>query len=244
MRPVEKKKPGDTVVYKTSMDQTVTHTIKTEYKPYSTAKAPLIANIGEYCSYCEEPRSQSDIHIEHIKPKSKDGAIFEWDNFLLACSMCNNCKSNAEVNLEETHFPHLDNTYLDFIYDESGRIKINPNLSAKEYKRAENLYNLLKMGRNPYGEEATSERDFRWKNRYETWHVAKRYISLYSSGNIELKDILELAKSYGHWSIWFTLAKGHDELRKALIEHTPGTCKDCFDANNHYEPVPRTSSTD
>ena len=239
MRPVEKKKPGDTVVYTTSMNEAITCTIKAEYKPHKTAKSPLIANLGEYCSYCEESRSQADIHVEHIKPKSKDGAMYEWDNFLLACSTCNNCKLEAEVNLDETHFPHLDNTYLDFIYDESGRVKVNPNLPEEDYKRAESLYNLIKMGRDPHSEEATTDRDFRWKSRYETWIVAKRFVNLYISGNIGLEDVLELAKTYGHWSIWFTLAKGRDELRKALIENTPGTCAACFDKENHFEPVPR-----
>lgn len=239
MRPVEKKKPGDTIVYTTSMDETVTHTIQTEYKPYSTAKSPLAANIGEYCSYCEEPREQSDLHIDHIKPKSKDGAMYEWDNFLLSCLMCNNCKLDSEVNLDETHFPHLDNTYLDFIYDESGRVKVNPELPADEYKKAESLYNLVKMGRDPHSEEATTERDFRWRSRYETWNVAKTFIDYYASGKIELKHLIQLVEGYGHWSIWFTLAKGHDELRKTLIENTPGTCAACFDEENHFEPIPR-----
>ena len=53
MRPVEKKKPGDIVEYTTSMNETVAHTIKTQYKPYGDAKDPLAANIGAFCSYCE-----------------------------------------------------------------------------------------------------------------------------------------------------------------------------------------------
>ena len=64
-------------------------------------------------------------------------------------------------------------------------------------------------------------------------------ISKYEVGKSELDDILELVKGYGHWSIWFTVFKGHDEVRKALIENTPGTCKACFDAENHYEPITR-----
>ena len=239
MRPVEKKKPGDTVEFKTSMNERVKHTVSKHYKPYGDAKEPLAANIGMFCSYCEEPRGLADLHIEHIQPKSRKGAEYDWDNFLLSCSMCNTCKNDAEVNLETTHFPHLDNTYLDFIYEESGRVRVNPNLPVEEYKKAENLYNLVKMGRDPFGEEAASKRDFRWKGRYETWNLAKRFLEKYESGNLTVDDIIEIADKLGHWSVWFTVFKEHDEVRKNLIEHTSGTCTTCFDENNHYEPVCR-----
>ena len=239
MRPVEKKKPGDIVEYTTSMNETVAHTIKTQYKPYGDAKDPLAANIGAFCSYCEEPRALADIHIDHVEPKSKEGALYDWENFLLACNMCNSCKKDADVDLERTHFPHRDNTYMDFIYDESGRVTVNPALPKEEYEKAENLYNLVKMGRDPFGEGATRNRDFRWRTRFQTWNIAKKYLGKYEAGKSDLDDILELVKGYGHWSIWFTVFKGHDEVRKALIENTPGTCKACFDAENHYEPIAR-----
>lgn len=239
MRPVEKMKPGEVVSFRTSMDVTVSHTIQKEYRPYSAAKEPLAANIGRFCSYCEEPRALADIHIEHVEPKSREGAMYEWENFLLSCNMCNSCKLDADVNIETTHFPHRDNTFLDFVYDESGRVKVNPDLPEEEFRKAENLYNLVKMGRNPWGEEAVSKRDFRWKGRYEAWNLAERYLLKYEAGNADLDDIIELSKGYGHWSIWFTVFKGHDEVRRALIERTPGTCASCFDAENHFEPIAR-----
>lgn len=239
MRPVEKKKPGDIVEYTTSMNETVTHTIKVEYKPYRSAKDALSANIGSFCSYCEELRKLADLHVDHIEPKSKEGALYDWENFLLACNICNSCKKDADVDIENTHFPHRDNTYLDFIYDESGRVKVNPDLPKEEYQKAERLYNLVKMGRDPWGEEATSLRDNRWSSRFETWNKAKRSLELYQAGNIEICDIMNSASSCGNWSIWFTVFKGYDEVRKALIEQTPGTCATCFDAENHYEPIAR-----
>lgn len=118
-------------------------------------------------------------------------------------------------------------------------MKVNPALPEDEYARALNLYNLVKMGRNPFSKEAASQRDFRWKSRFETWKLAVRYLEKYKSGMADVEDIIELSKGYGHWSIWFTVFKGIDEVRKALIEFTPGTCADCFDSENHFEPVAR-----
>ena len=239
MRPVEKKKTGESVEYVTSNNEVVSHTVQREYKPYATAKEPLAANLGSFCSYCEERRALADLHIDHIEPKSKTGALYDWENFLLSCNICNSCKLDGDVNLDNVHFPHRDNTFLDFIYDESGRVKVNPALPEDEYARALNLYNLVKMGRDPFSEEAASQRDFRWKSRFETWKLAVRYLDKYKSGMADVEDIIELSKGYGHWSIWFTVFKGIDEVRKALIEFTPGTCADCFDSENHFEPVAR-----
>ena len=56
MRPVVKKQPGKVVEFCDSRGRHISHTVKAEYNPYGDAKAPLIANIGEFCSYCEEPR--------------------------------------------------------------------------------------------------------------------------------------------------------------------------------------------
>ena len=239
MRPVNKKKQGDIVEYITSMDQVVTHTIKATYKPYRDAKDPLAANLGKFCSYCEEYRSLGDMHVEHINPKSKGGDKYAWDNFLLACNICNSCKLESIVNIENIHLPHKDNTYLDFIYDESGRVKINPELSESEYKKAENLYNLVKMGRGPQDKEVATERDYRWQNRFETWNIAQRQLDLYISGKVEIRDIIALVLSRGHWSIWFTIFKECDEVKDALIAQIPGTCANCFDKNHHYKPILR-----
>lgn len=87
MRPVEKKKPGEMVEYKTSNNQKISHTIQEQYNEYSNAKWPLVENLGVFCSYCEEPRAFGDIHVEHIEPKSGSGAMCDWENFLLACNI-------------------------------------------------------------------------------------------------------------------------------------------------------------
>jgi hypothetical protein len=75
--------------------------------------------------------------------------------------------------------------------------------------------------------------------RREAWEKAIMYLNDYENGEIKLRHLIDYIKVSGCWSIWFTVFRGHDEVRKALIEEFPGTAKECFDANNHYEPVNR-----
>lgn len=48
MRPVEKKKPGDTVRYLNSNNQVVVHTLQEHYPHYRDALFPLVGNLGSY----------------------------------------------------------------------------------------------------------------------------------------------------------------------------------------------------
>ena len=52
-------------------------------------------------------------------------------------------------------------------------------------------------------------------------------------------DILKRAREKGCWSVWFTVFRGCDELRKTLIDGFEGTCAQCFDPANKYDPIPR-----
>lgn len=61
---------------------------------------------------------------------------------------------------------------------------------------------------------------------------------------VDVQTIVDLVKGHGCWSIWFTVFKGHDEVRKALIENFPGTAASCFDAQNHFEPIYRNPQDD
>ena len=51
--------------------------------------------------------------------------------------------------------------------------------------------------------------------------------------------ILNYIRKVGNWSVFFTVFKEIDEMRKAFIEEFPGTSAVCFDAENHYEPISR-----
>lgn len=62
---------------------------------YKEAAEDLIAGLGEYCSYCES-RVTGLLEVEHVLAKAEFPTLStEWDNFLLACGPCNNCKKDT-----------------------------------------------------------------------------------------------------------------------------------------------------
>lgn len=238
MRPIEKKTPGDKIYYTDSNNQLVEHIIQKHYPNYGNAKFPLTGNIGQYCSYCEGFEKLPSLDVEHIAAKSKGGSHTAWENFLLCCKVCNSNKGTKVVNTD-FHWPHLNNTFCSFVYDETGRIRVNDNIPEISKKRAQNLLDLTQLQRYPGTGNPPSPKDFRWRYRYEAWNKASRYRKLFIEGSITEDDVISYAKDIRQWSIWFTVFKGIDCIRKRLISDFPGTCASCFDKNNHYEPVER-----
>ena len=238
MRPVEKKKQGDIVRYTDSNNQEIEHTIQENYPEYGDAKFPLASNIGQYCSYCEGDEKIHSLEVEHMAAKSKGGSLTEWNNFLLCCKICNTTKGVEVIN-DDYHWPHLNNTFLSFIYDETGRVNVNDNMSELSKVRAQNLLNLAKLQRYPETDNQPSPKDFRWQYRYEAWRLATDWKLKFLDRLITEDDIISRVKDKGQWSIWFTVFKGIDSVRARLISDFPGTCASCFDANNHYEPIER-----
>ena len=238
MRPVKKKKPSDIVRYTDSKDQEVEHIIQAEYPNYGDAKIPLAGNIGQYCSYCEGYEKIHSLEVEHMAAKSKGGSRTAWNNFLLCCKICNTVKG-VEVIGDDFHWPHLNNTFYSFVYDETGRVKVNDSIPALSQVRAQNLLDLTGLQRFPNTGNPPTQKDFRWKCRYEAWNRATRCKEQFLDGSITEDDIISNAKYTGQWSIWFTVFKGVDSVRARLISDFPGTCASCFDANNHYEPIER-----
>ena len=238
MRPVEKKKPGDIVRYTDSNNQEVDHAIQENYPKYGDAKFPLASNIGQYCSYCEGDEKIHSLEVEHMAAISKGGSPTAWNNFLLCCKICNTTKGVEVIN-DDYHWPHLNNTFYSFIYDETGRVKVNDSIPELSKVRALNLLNLAKLQRYPGTDNLPTPKDFRWKYRFEAWNNASRCKEQFLDGSITEDDIISNAKYTGQWSIWFTVFKGIDSVRARLISDFPGTCASCFDANNHYEPIER-----
>lgn len=239
MRPVEKKKPGEAVVYENSNDENVTETIVANYSPYGKAKMPLIGNMGCYCSYCEGNKMPGELAVEHVEPKGNNGDKTAWSNFILSCNVCNSIKGHPDIHTEEYHWPHTDNTYRDFVYKAGGVVLLNPNLEEDEANKAKKLFDLVKLGSYPGSDVSLSPRDYRWKKRMEVWEVADRLKEKLIIGRADVAEIIRMAKLLGYWSVWFTVFKGHDEVRERLITDFPGTCSSCFDAHNHYEPLKR-----
>jgi len=239
MRPIEKPAAGHPVTYLTADGNMATVSITQTYTPFGTAKYPLIGSIGNYCSYCESEKEPSDLAVEHVAAKSRGGALVDWDNFLLTCNVCNSNKGSQLVSLQDSHWPHLNNTYISFVYDASGRVHVNPSLDGLSKDRAEKLYDICKLGRHPHAGESPSISDFRWKKRFEAWTLAMRDKNLYQQGTFGVDDVISDAVSIGFWSVWFTVFKGENAVRRELINRFPGTDANCFDPSNNYEPVNR-----
>ena len=238
MRPVTKASVGDVLAL---VDGTQ-HSVVGTYSPYQNAKPALVANLGRFCSYCEEAyHYDRDLHVEHIQPKGLPKyAHLEtaWTNFLLGCATCNGTdnKGDKDVVLAEYHLPHLNNTYKSLEYRDGGVVMVNPALAGDSQTHARALLELVGLDKSP----ATScPGDKRWQKRREDWKKAERYLNKYNAHKADEETIVDLVKSGGGWSIWFTVFKGCDAVRERLVNDFPGTCKECFDPNNHYEPVDR-----
>lgn len=86
MRPVTKKTIGESIM----LGNGTMHIIQEEYKPYGNARPILLANLGHYCSYCEQAfLCGSNLQTEHIQPKGLDvngikpyaELSTKWENF-------------------------------------------------------------------------------------------------------------------------------------------------------------------
>ena len=217
MRPVTKKQPGEKVVYYDAQGRQVEETIAESYRPYSKAKLPLMANLGHYCSYCEAYLPPVSMEVEHVAPKSQTGETYAWSNFLLACKTCNTRKGKTDVNPDDCHWPDKDNTYHDFVYTADGAVRINPSLEGKEHQRAQRLYDLVKLGGAP------TRMDYRSRCRIEQWNTAEIYKAKLDAGKADVDTIIDLAKSRGYWSVWYTVFEGYADVRQRLITDFPGT---------------------
>ena len=238
MRPVEKANVGEML----TLSNGTVHTVTQQYHPYQDAKSALVANLGGFCSYCEDAyHKERDLAVEHVQPKGLGqyaGLQCEWSNFLLGCSTCNGAdnKDTKDVVLEEIHLPHRNNTYKSLQYRSGGVVVVNTALTGLSAIHAKALLELVGLDKSPM---TSSRGDTRWKKRQEDWNIASVYRRRYQTGQIDEDVVVELAKSQGGWSIWFTVFKGCDEVRRRLITDFPGTCIRCFDPNNHYEPIDR-----
>lgn len=237
MRPLEKKQVGDSIdLYEEIFDiETTQHTVRKTYSDYGKARKVLLANFGNYCSYCENYLANGALfQTEHIQPKglSKYAHLkIEWENFLLSCATCNRKKGDTDLIYQDIHLPHLNNTFMSLVYKEAGVVVVNPTLPPESKPKAQALIDLVRLG------EPDSETDFRCDVRRQMWNKAQMYLEKYEAGEYELHAMINDIKERSCWSIWFTVFKNHPEVRKELIDVFPGTAKDCFDPNNGYEPI-------
>ena len=105
----------------------------------------------------------------------------------------------------------MDDTVHDFIYEASGRIKVNHNLPEEERAKAQSLYDAVGLGRDPFSQETISEADYRWSHRYETWKIAT--------------DMLQIMKTASNQQKTSSAMQKFLTLRRDAL---PGTRKDVF----------------
>ena len=208
---------------------------------YHKALSYLEGTIGEYCSYCEMP-IQNAPEVEHVVSKGKGGNITAWGNLLLACKYCNSRKSDTTTptNKNDYIWPDEDNTAIAFQYT-NGIPKINQSdllgldPSGNLFRRAENLFNLIKLDNIPL----PSQKDRRFGRRIEAFECAKRSLCHWKAAKstsleCDMKEqIVMTAVQTGFFSIWSTVFYNEPELLIAFIEAFPGTNRECFDRLGH-----------
>jgi len=168
-----------------------------------------------------------------------------WDNFLLACPNCNGTKNNIDVIPDDYLWPHKDNTFLALTYSEGGVIRVSTNLSDALKTKAHNTIRLTGLDKSPttnpklLNDPARSDR--RWENRREVWNIAcdaKADLTGHDTPELR-KSIITAALGHAYWSIWMTVFKDDADMCRRLIDAFVGTCRECFDEQQGFAPVPR-----
>lgn len=188
------------------------------FHPYQRAKADLLSRLGEYCNYCER---KDALHVEHVVPLShRPGLGEEWCNFLLGCVNCNSIKGNRNPSRDGYVWPDGDDTRRLFEYLPEGIVKVGHGLPEPIRTRAENLFELVGLGRRPTNDPCA--RDLRWRKRKEAWRTAEFARDKFDRiGDID--RVVELAKATGFWSVWMTVFNGHPQVCDRLRRCFPGT---------------------
>jgi hypothetical protein len=212
------------------------------YSEYGDAIGDLEERMGTYCSYCER-RLPIRLAVEHVCPKSLNlDKELEWENFLLGCTNCNSVKGDTDIDLDDYVWSDRDNTLLVLQYGKGGFVDVASGLGDAEKDKAESLVKLVGRDRHPYRQGAVrpARRDKRWSQRSELWDTAekaKNNYELLGRSPEALELVLDIAKGYGFFGIWFQLFEAYPEVKAALIRRFPGTAPNCFDAD--FNPITR-----
>ena len=95
-------------------------------------KSLLIDRYGRRCQGCGHPKSENDLQLDHIKPKSAGGP-HAIQNRTLLCGPCNQLKSN-KLTLVELRQHCLENGLMDSDWwKETEHDRTSPNTSASVF---------------------------------------------------------------------------------------------------------------
>ncbi|MDC3378809.1 HNH endonuclease [Planctomycetota bacterium] len=200
------------------------------FKAYADARADLIARLGEFCSYCEM-HLDADLAVEHVQPKAHHPNLaLSWDNFLLACRICNSTKGQEDVGPGHCYWPDADNTSRALDYLEGGRVVVSRFLQddAERQARAQRTIALTGLDKRPWDDPQA--RDRRWNNRREAWDQATRALQRLGPNDTSAfrEQIVDTAINKGFWSVWMTVFRGDHDMQRRLLHRFQGTALDCF----------------
>ncbi|MEJ5218910.1 HNH endonuclease [Cognatishimia sp. D5M38] len=213
-----------------------------EYKPYGDALDDLAAQLGLFCSYCEQPITHAP-EIEHVQPKSLEAGLeFSWENFLLGCKSCNTVKGNTPVDVTLVGFPDMDNTFRGLDFHSDGKISIKMGLEEDQTELMSATVRLIKLHRHPSepaAQDRPTRRDKRAELRRDVWEVATYVLGRYQADGTIADLIAEhLAPAKGFFSVWMTVFADHPEMLNRFIDAFPGTARDCFNEDGQSQARP------
>lgn len=216
------------------------------YANYQDAKPDLVKRLGTYCSYCER-RVTTNLAIEHILPKDENLPYShlrnEWTNFLLGCVNCNSAKKTEVVDFDQYVLPDRDNTFMGYVYEETGLVTLNTTLTSQQQDFLQNTINMVAINRYDHinwDQNTLFTALERFSQRIQAWEQAKEAREDYDNGEVNLRRICREACATGFFSIWMAVFEGVPAVRKALINAFPNTAQDCFDENgNPISPRPQ-----
>lgn len=212
MRPVNKGKAPDV-----------------KFKKYQEAEPYLEKRIGIFCSFCEFP-IQHVPEVEHKEAKAEGGDELEWENLLLSCKYCNTRKGKIVKKGEKDKYlwPDEDDTFHVYSY-KNGIPELNTEYLKSQRQeiteKAENTYQLVNLRNIP----KPGVRDRRFATRIEAYNCANVSLETWKTVNsteykeYSLKQIIQLAKAVGFFSVWMEVFSDYEEVQRNLIVAFPGT---------------------
>lgn len=205
------------------------------FTDYAHARPYLVKRLGDYCSFCEIQLSAA-LAVEHIRCRHKNPNLeCEWDNFLLACPSCNSTKAtkvDTAADIEKYLWPHRDWTFVAFVYQRGGVVRVADIADAELAARAHATEALVGLGRRPgFGltrEQVLSGSDRRYQKRSEAWDeaVQAREDLLGADTPAMRRQVMDSARKGGFWSVWMTVFRDVEWMHAALCEVFVGTTKD------------------
>ncbi len=214
---------------------------------HGAAKPNLIAAMGEYCAYCERRIAAMELDVEHIEPQKAHPLLaLAWGNFLLACATCNTYKRHYQEKhtpidiLANQAWPHLDNTFSAYLYDQYGLVKVVPTLSSSNHtEMAQRTLEMAGLNKTPAGAAKYQNLGRIYdttSRRKRAWHEAQAALETYIENPTakQQASILNYAGAVGFFSIWMAVFSAYPEIKRGLIQRFQAA-PECFDAQG--EPI-------